>query len=50
MPNRLLTPSAGYSVMHSTVSYGWDTLRNFLYCAPVGGGLLRLKIPEGTTP
>ncbi len=38
-------PGAGYSVMHCTVSYGWDPHRNFLYCAPVGGSLFRLKLP-----
>jgi hypothetical protein len=29
-----------------TVSYGWDPLNHFLYYAPVGGDLFRLRLPQ----
>lgn len=35
-----------YDIMHPTISFGWDEVCGLLYCAPVGGGVYRRKIPN----
>ncbi len=37
---------AGGGVAHPTVSYGWDPNNDYLYYAPVGGDVYRLKLGE----